>query len=67
MKPFITKSAVAITALVMGLAILGGCSKPYSPQQEDGWCAYGREWVKPAKNAAGEWEDGYCRYKTAVQ
>ncbi len=53
-----------IAGALLVLTMTAGCATTYVPTVKTGWCNQGREWVPPAKDANGDWKEGYCRDKS---
>lgn len=51
---------VVVAGLLAVAAMVSGCGGRQRPP-EQGSCREGREWVAPAQDAHGVWQDGYCR------
>ena len=51
---------MVVAGLVAASALVSGCGGRQHPP-EAGTCREGREWVAPAQDSHGVWQDGYCR------
>lgn len=51
---------VVVAGLLAFAAMASGCGGRQRPP-ESGSCREGRQWVPPAQDAHGVWQDGYCR------
>jgi hypothetical protein len=51
---------VVVASLLAFAAMASGCGGRQRPP-ESGSCREGREWVPPAQDSHGVWQDGYCR------
>jgi len=51
---------MVMAALLTFAAMASGCGGRQRPPAS-GSCREGREWVAPAQDAHGVWQDGYCR------
>jgi len=50
----------SMIGLLVAVAASTGCGGRQTPPAE-GSCHPWREWVPPARDANGQWQDGYCR------
>jgi len=49
-----------VAGLLAFAAMASGCGGRQRPP-ESGSCREGRQWVAPAQDSHGVWQDGYCR------
>jgi hypothetical protein len=51
---------MVVAGLLVAASVVSGCGGRQRPPAT-GSCREGRQWVPPAQDAHGTWQDGYCR------